>query len=219
MKARLWMTVKSATDSRILPTSRLHMDMGVHQVIRIWQQTQGQSRSQSSIVEALGRVMNNIIQPLQWYPVLFMLFAIVYVVWALSLYTDVKDSHWAHKIGPSSNLVFSLKGVSIPVIYFLCTNFSAREQRLCPQLVRCVWHICGGGDAAYMPTLEERLVGRELGADATYTNDSWGSYDAQSHELYGESLSLGPSLDEPGEAILMSPPGTSQEPSVSHDIV
>eukprot|EP00039_Didymoeca_costata_P019821 m.339074 g.339074 ORF g.339074 m.339074 type:complete len:385 (+) comp18651_c0_seq1:251-1405(+) len=72
-------------------------------------------------VLARQRVLVYTVRPLIWYPILFLVSAACYVLWAIGLFSNSKKSKFPEDAAIASALTFSLKGFLNAVIY-LCSR-------------------------------------------------------------------------------------------------
>lgn len=87
-----------------------------------------------TVAPALERVIKLVVRPLQWYPIVFLLVAALYVVWVVSLYSAERTKSWARKVGPASSLVFAVKGVTIFGVFLVNRDYSRIHRGLFAQI-------------------------------------------------------------------------------------
>ena len=57
-----------------------------------------------------------------------------YIVWVISLYGIDRNERWAHEVGPVTSMCFSLRGISVAVIFFLTQPYESRERKFVQQV-------------------------------------------------------------------------------------
>eukprot|EP00037_Helgoeca_nana_P020392 m.202346 g.202346 ORF g.202346 m.202346 type:complete len:404 (-) comp25245_c0_seq1:610-1821(-) len=136
----------------------------------------------SGLAMALERVVANIVRPLQWYPLIFLFFAALYMIWVITLYGADRNAKWAHEVGPVTSMAFSLKGVSVAFVFFSTQTYSGKERSFPQQILfRCGWK--SQSYSNFPEHLDEALMGDNgYGVSAAYANS--GNSGGQS--LYGE---------------------------------
>lgn len=87
-----------------------------------------------ALAPALLRIIKTVVKPLQWYPVVFLITSVLYVVWIIATHTREEHQKWAHVASPASNLVFSTKGISTACIFFFSQENRSRERGICEQI-------------------------------------------------------------------------------------
>eukprot|EP00036_Acanthoecidae_sp_10tr_P006533 CAMPEP_0182937018 /NCGR_PEP_ID=MMETSP0105_2-20130417/41220_1 /TAXON_ID=81532 ORGANISM="Acanthoeca-like sp., Strain 10tr" /NCGR_SAMPLE_ID=MMETSP0105_2 /ASSEMBLY_ACC=CAM_ASM_000205 /LENGTH=398 /DNA_ID=CAMNT_0025076177 /DNA_START=256 /DNA_END=1449 /DNA_ORIENTATION=+ len=95
----------------------------------------------SGMAMALERVIANIVRPLQWYPFIFLFFAVLYIVWVVTLYGADRNQLWAHQVGPVTSMCFSLKGLSVAFVFFSTQTRESNDLPFGQQIL----HFCGLG--------------------------------------------------------------------------